>query len=179
MALAGTMFVSNAEASEGPSFTYASASYMQLGVDQSDSTDGFGLDLSIEMNELAFFRAAHERYSEGGLSADLTRIGLGLKKAMNDSTALYGGAGLAYGKLDVGWASDSDTGWQVFGGVASRLNKHVELYGELSHYDLFDSGETDFALGSRFFVSDRASFGAAYIFGDGADRLKIGFTFHW
>lgn len=179
VALAGSMMISGAQASEAPSFSYFSASYAQLGVDSSDSIDGFALDLSVAMTESGFFRANHESYSEGALKLDLTRVGIGFKSVLSEATAAYAGGGLAFGKFKAGWFNESDEGWHVFGGVAARVHRAVELFGELSHYDVFDSGETDVTLGARFYVSDRASFGASYIFADGDERMKLGITIHW
>ena len=149
--------------------------YLQLGLEKVEGLgdENFRLDLSKTVYDSAFVRAS---WAEGFESSDEYRLGLGYAHTMQQGLDLYVGA--SYVHQDDPW--DSESGYDVFGGVRYMAMPQLELNAEVLHTDVYDDYQL-YKFGARYHLGN---FSIAASYGipsesEAGDVANLGVAWHF
>ncbi|RUO26856.1 hypothetical protein CWE09_09250 [Aliidiomarina minuta] len=168
-----------------PSFSYVSASYVEL--DEADTTfDGFQAELSGRVGQHLFISGSYAQLSGGwadvsNVDFDIAYGRLGIIFGETDQVAFYAGPQVQYINADFGLGSDGDfdlgsessTDYGAFGGARLMLTSRVELNGEISYVDMDNDDYTSYSAGARVYLTPYLAATGQMNFGD-LDGFSVG-----
>jgi hypothetical protein len=162
LALLASVFAANLSAAE-LSFNNLGLTYHQLDFDCDTNCDGFGVQGSVQFNDMFMAGIDHSNF-EGDV--DLTYLTLGLKHNFSDAGAVYGQVGAARVGVDAGsFGSASETKGVVGVGIRGIAGESFET--DFLIRKVFASGSDPTArLTGTYFFSDTVG---ASVFVDGGD----------
>lgn len=174
MLLASLLAVPAVSMAEGLSYSYLEASYVSIDIDGGGEADGFNLAGSYLLGKNVFLAADYSMLDvDGGGELDLGNFGVGLRHGLTGTVDAVASASLVFADVSAGGASDDDTGYRIQGGVRAALGK-AELNGGIAYRDVFDDGQTIFAVGGLYNFTPNIAAVAGAEFEEDATSFKIG-----
>jgi hypothetical protein len=156
-------------------------SYVQVGYDEFDDSDGDGLSLegSFELTDDWHVVASYGAGDlDNGTDLDTWALGAGYRHALKNNVDLYGRVLYINSEFDgpgLGGGVDEDgLGLQLR--IRALVNDDFEVEGGIQHIDVFDS-DTSLQAGVRYHFNDTFSAGLGLTFAGDADSLGINARF--
>jgi len=162
--------------SEGISYTYVEAAYVETDIDGvSRNADGYALRGSIGITDNVFMFAGYTDQSIGPLDFEIYNIGAGYAWSLTPRTDLYGKVSYVRAELSGPGFGGNDDGFGLGIGVRHLVTDQFELEAAVSYVDLSDSGDdTALGIGARWHFTPQFSLGAEASFADDAKSYGVG-----
>lgn len=159
-------------------YTYIELNYLWTDShDLDDSIDGAELTGSLELPLNFFGQLTVTRQSAGGTDVDTYRLGAGYHLPLGSRIDAYGILSYVHAEVDVG-ENIKDDGAAAELGLRFLLLPNLEVNGAAKWIDV---NEDDYgvALGARWYLMDRLSFGGRYETIDNDDTVALGARFEF
>jgi hypothetical protein len=164
---------------EGMSYSYVEADYVDVDVDNGPSGDGFGVRGSVGFAENWLAFADYVDASVDGIDIENIAVGIGGHYSVASNLDAVGRIGYTETDLSAGPVSVSDDGYLLSLGLRGQMSQ-FEAEGHIVYTDLSDGGdETAFELAGRWNFTDMFSAGVSYRIGDDANVLFAGVRLRW
>ena len=177
---AASLLSFTAAAETGPSFDFASLSYLTNDV-TGGSVDGFKIDANVSIMNGFFAETDLRRVTKSGNTGIDGELGLGYAYSIMPSTALVATAGIAHQRISPkGLSSLTDTGQYATIGVRSTiLSDNLELGLRVNRHWM-DVSETSYTASARYFVMDNLSMEFGYDHVDSNFKAyNVGVAYHF
>jgi hypothetical protein len=162
--------------SEGISYTYVEAAYVETDIDGiSRNADGYALRGSIAITDTVFMFAGYADQGIGAFDFEAYNIGAGYAWPLTSRTDLYGKVSYVKAEASGFGFSGDDDGFGLGIGVRHLVTDQFELEAAVSYVDLSDSGDdTALGIGARWHFTPQFSVGAEASFADDAKSYGVG-----
>jgi hypothetical protein len=157
-------------------YTYVEANYLWTDSDDLDeSIDGIELTGSLELPLNFFGQLTVTRQSSGGTDVDTYRLGAGYHLPVGSRLDAYGLLSYVHAKVDDG-IDDSEDGAAAEVGLRFMLLTNLEVNGAVKYINL-DEDDYGVAVGARWYLIDRLSFGGRLESIDSDTTVALGARF--
>lgn len=162
--------------SEGISYTYVEAAYVETDIDGiSSNADGYALRGSIGITDNVFMFAGYADQSISSFDIETYNVGAGYAWPISSRTDLYGKVSYVKAEASGFGLSVDDDGFGLGIGVRHLVSDQFELEAAVNYVDLSDSGdETALGIGARWHFTPQFSLGAEASFADDANSYGVG-----
>jgi len=162
--------------SEGISYTYVEAAYVETDIDGiSSNADGYALRGSIGITDNVFMFAGYADQSISSFDIETYNVGAGYAWPISSRTDLYGKVSYVKAEASGFGLSVDDDGFGLGIGVRHLVSDRFELEAAVNYVDLSDSGDdTALGIGARWHFTSQFSLGAEASFADDANSYGVG-----
>ena len=138
--------------------------YLEGGYISQEDGDGLKLQSNYLVNDDIFlnFNYSDLQWDGTDVSTSLMFLGAGYKHDLSAETSVYGVLNLAELNVDLGPASDSETGFSFGVGVKNQITPAMEAYGELARVDINNFEKNILSVGLKHQVANNVAAYAEY-----------------
>ena len=142
-----------------------SYSHIDLTYNSYDNADGYTIGGSFEFADNVYAIGELSNITLDNINIDYAglQIGVGYNYEIAPSTELVGE--ISFLNLDIdggGGISIDDSGYILAFGLRKMLMPNIEFHAKLEYVDIFESSETDFAIGGMYYFENQFALGASY-----------------
>ncbi|MBB3047201.1 hypothetical protein FHR99_001437 [Litorivivens lipolytica] len=170
------------------SYSYIEAGVLDVDLDGIDA-DGFGLNLSAELGDIAFVRIGYgdietdDRFSVFGFTDEISlsevSLGIGFHTPLANNVDLVGELSIGRQEVEFSVFEDEETVKGASLGVRGKVNRFVELNAGVGYSDVDDDSETSLGAGIRAYLNRDISLALNYATGDDVDVTTLSARFNF